>query len=482
MLTGKLAKVWNSPVLTTWASLLAQSLSLVVVIPVIITRLTVEDVALYYVLVTLITFQAVLNVGFTPTFTRLVGFAMAGLPPERMADLNSLPSSLEKKDLEDDAVQKSLGRVVSTIRVVHKWIAFLALVPFAILAAFFAAEPIANSSSLADGWIALFIVVLVTLFKVFGSQFESVLRGSGQIALVSRWQAVSNFASILTILLVLYLSPSVVSVIVAHQSWQVFNVLRNWILCRRWLKRYSIDASQKFDRVVFDVSWPRAWRSGLGVFANNGVIQLLALDYAKNTDSETAATYLLAVRIVTAIDQFSMAPFYTKLPIMNRVRASGDLKGHSDLAQSGMLITNCIFVLGILTVAVLGNRLLLLIDASVMLPSATIWVGIASVFWLNRYSAMHIQNYSVTNHIVWHWLNGISGLIALLVYFLMSEASLGLYTIPFAMLCGGLFNASLSLYFSQKVIFGSLLSFEARATGPSLLLFLLIAPIVVLLQ
>ena len=51
----KIAKrLWDSPTFTTWASLGTQSVSLVIVLPLVLTKLSAEEIALYYLFATAI--------------------------------------------------------------------------------------------------------------------------------------------------------------------------------------------------------------------------------------------------------------------------------------------------------------------------------------------------------------------------------------------------------------------------------------------
>ena len=55
--TKYLGIIWNSPTLMTWGSFFSRALSLFIVLPLLLTRLRTEEIALWYLFITIISFQ-----------------------------------------------------------------------------------------------------------------------------------------------------------------------------------------------------------------------------------------------------------------------------------------------------------------------------------------------------------------------------------------------------------------------------------------
>ena len=56
---------------------------------------------------------------------------------------------------------------------------------------------------------------------------------------------------------------------------------------------------------------------------------------------------------------------------------------------------------------------------NISFPDLTLWLLFGIGGLIERFGAMHIQVYSLTNHIVWHIANGISGALFLVTSFLL---------------------------------------------------------------
>ena len=70
--------LWNSPTFTTWGNLGAQSLSLLSVTPLILTRFNEAEIAAWYLFASLNFFGLVVTGRLSLTFTRMLAFAMGG--------------------------------------------------------------------------------------------------------------------------------------------------------------------------------------------------------------------------------------------------------------------------------------------------------------------------------------------------------------------------------------------------------------------
>jgi hypothetical protein len=78
---------WNSPTLMTWGSFATRSLSLIVVLPLVLNRLNTAEISLWYLFSTVIGLQLLADMGFSPTFSRVIAYGMGGLSTFEIKDL-----------------------------------------------------------------------------------------------------------------------------------------------------------------------------------------------------------------------------------------------------------------------------------------------------------------------------------------------------------------------------------------------------------
>jgi len=190
------------------------------------------------------------------------------------------------------------------------------------------------------------------------------------------------------------------------------------------------------------------------------VVQASGLIYAQIGSITNIASFLLGLRILNNIRGFSQAPFYSKIPLLARLRAEGNIKRQISIARQGMILSYWIFVLGYISVGILATPLLKLIGSNADFVEPLLWACMGLGFFLERYGAMHIQLYSTTNHIILHIANGVSGVIYLVFSFLLLDF-IDVYAFPVAIIISQLgFYTWYSARHSYKIFHIRFWSFE----------------------
>ena len=78
MIRKSIVWLWHSPTFTTWGNYATQSLRLLLVTPLILTRFNETEIAAWYLFASLNFFGAVVSSRLGLTFSRMFSFAMGG--------------------------------------------------------------------------------------------------------------------------------------------------------------------------------------------------------------------------------------------------------------------------------------------------------------------------------------------------------------------------------------------------------------------
>jgi hypothetical protein len=168
---------------------------------------------------------------------------------------------------------------------------------------------------------------------------------------------------------------------------------------------------------------------------SRGVVYATGLIYAQVAEAGPLAAYLLAIRLITAIAEFSQGPFYSKLPALAQQYAARRLDDLVATAERGMRWALWSFVIGFSVVGLIGSELLNLIGSRADFVSQPLWAAIGLAFFLERYGAMHLQLFSTTGEILWHVANGVAGVINILGVLILYRP-LGVMAFPVGLIAG----------------------------------------------
>jgi O-antigen/teichoic acid export membrane protein len=427
---GLFRRLWHSPTATSWTSTATRSFSVLLVLPLLLRRLAPAEIAVWYLLSTIIGLQTLADLGFAPTFTRLIAYATGGVK-----SIGDLPRST-REGAPADPNWVLIERIWSTMRVIYWRVTLLALIVLATLGTWALIRPMRSLDDPARGWASWAIVLIVSGGVLWANAFAAYLQGLNHVALYRRWEAITLFGAIVTSFVVLLMGGRLLALVAANQGWALINVIRNWQLARvvdggrfRSFRRRELDAD------VFGAAWPPAWRSGLGISFSRGVIYASGLIYAQVAAASALATYLLAFRAIQMVNDLSQAPFSSKIPLLARLRSEGRFEDQLRVARRAMRMTYWLYAAGFIGVGLTGPVLLDVIKSNVAFADPRLWALLGLGFFIERYGAMHIQLYSTTNHIVWHIANGVTGAIYLAVSLVLLRP-LGVYAFPVGVVAG----------------------------------------------
>ena len=462
--------LWDSPTLMTWGSFATRSLSLIVVLPLVLNRLSTPEIALWYLFSTIIGLQLLADVGFSPTFSRVIAYGMGGLNSFDLKDLRKIKQSASLAEANWETIEK----ICSTMRAIYLRLTVISIFLLVTIGTWAMFRPMSKMSDARWGWAAWAVILITSGFTLFGNSYSSYLQGINQIALLRRWEILTSLGSIGTSLIVLLAGGGLLGLVIANQGWLILNILRNYWLCLKVEDgRFQNFTGQKINVVVFEAVWPSAWRSGLGVFMGYGLVQLSGVIYAQFGTASGVASYLLALRLMQMISQFSQAPFYSKLPLLARLRSEGNLENQIQVAKRAMTLAYWTYVTGFIGLGLLATPLLRLIGSNAEFVSPLLWGVMGLSMFAERYGAMHIQLYSTTNHIIWHTANGVAGLIYLAVALTLFNR-IGVYAFPVGTLAGYLgFYCWYSAIYSYKTFGLKFWNFEKNTSFFPLILMIL---------
>ena len=456
------SRLWHSPTFTTWGSIAVRMAGVVVVLPIVLRHFGAPEVAVWQMFVSIFTVMILLDFGVAPTLSRMLSFACGGARLSDMANMRSSVTLVAKRPT-DPTVAASVFQVMSWL---YPRLGLAVLLIVSSFGTWSLVLPISQCADPGRAWAAWGVVLVGCYAGLLSNSYAAALQGMNSIAVLRRWEVATGLAQITTTVAALSLGADILWLTVVYQVWVVFNGFRNRKLLQS-LHPSLFHTGTAPRAEVLRMMWPAAWRSGVGVLLSQGIIQASGLLYAQVATAKDLAAYLLALRLITVISQFSQAPFYSKLPQLGAMQAQGQREPQLALAQRGMRLAQGMLVAGTLITAVAVPWLLQRVGSHTPFVAPGVWALMSLAFFVERFGAMHLQLYSLTNHILWHVANGVTGVLMLASAYILFP-HLGLAALPTAMLLAyTVFYAAYSVRQSSHAFGFSVWRFEGRASLPA---------------
>lgn len=460
-----MGRIWHSPTITSWASFAAKATAYLLLLPLVLNRLSTTESAVWLLLAALASFQTVFDAGLSQTFVRIIAYARGGATvPELAGDLSSARTSSEQPTTNEE----TLSRVLSTMGLVYTALAVVAVIVLGIAGAAALRIPIEHNPAQGTAWTAAGIALLTTSITLWGNSFSSYLMGTNQIALVRRWEVCFAILALASAALVILSGGGLLGLVISEQSWALMAVLRNRALCRRHT-RFRTHFRLAPDNEVLSLLWPSAWRTAIGALGGFGVIQLSGVMFAQFSPPEQAAAYLLALRLIQAVSQFSQAPYYSRLPTLAVLYSENRIAEALAYAKQGMRLSHWTFVGGYIAVGALAPAALTWLGSETGFVPISLWSLMGAAYFAERLGAMHIQLYTTTGKIIWHIANGLCGL-GMLIFCGLTYSHLGATSFPVAMLLSySLVYTPITVQHAAKAFAFNWLSFERTVSFPAII-------------
>ena len=421
-------QIWESATFTSWGSLIVKFGGALIILPLVLRYFTAEEVIVWQLFVSINALVLLLDFGISPTFARMYAFALGG---RSLSEMNPEEGKNNKKNESVDVV-KNIKIILATQRWLLLRVSAIAMVAMFIFGTAALIKPIKYLSNANEGWIAWSIVCVSSWASIGAAAYASCLQGINEIPRLRRWEIASGTLQMISSALVVLSGGGLLEVVISQQFWIVFGALRNKGILKKLNKEY-FGLERNFNKKVMNILIPQAWRSGLGVLVNQGLIQFSGLMYAQVGIPSEVASYLIAMRFITMISQFSQSPFYSKVPSMMRLYASNYISEALELSKKGMLASHFTFVAGGIIVSILAEYSLDKIGSNTKFVNPSVWMVLCFGFFFERIGAMHLQLYSITGKIVWHIANSVAGLLMIAIA-IIAYSHLKLLSFPLAIL------------------------------------------------
>ena len=407
-------RIWNSPTFTTMGSFFSKSISLLLVTSLILKGFSVEEVAVWFLFSTIISLGFILDLGFAPTFIRLVSYILGN---------NSKQREHEEDLRKDSSKWHEMQRLYGTIGFIYLLLTSALIVFFTAIGFFFFKKHAQACPNAQEVWIAWFLICFGASVNFYGTKYDSIMKGMNFIPLMNRWNILFTICSSISQVTVLLLGGHLLHLVIVNQAFSLLNVVRNRYLLRSvYDGRFKSFKSFSFDKEVFSRAWPPSWKTGILVFVSQSGVHISGLIYAQYADVKLLAAYLFSLRVIMLVNEFSWAPFYSKLPVYSRLRSEGKLGELSVLAFTGIQNSLLLFTVGSFAAGISMDFILNQLHSTTQFVSGNLWALMMVTFFLERHHAMHAQIYLTTNKVPFYITSSIStGLYWFGLYFLIQR-------------------------------------------------------------
>lgn len=339
----------------------------ILVLPLILNKLSTEEVALNYLMLTVATMVSLLDFGFAPQFARNITYVFSGAK-----DLYKENVKIEADSGIDYTLLKS---VIAVAKSVYQYLSIIVLVLMLTFGSWYIGVVTDGFSNVDNSLLIWLLYSLSTYFNIYYKYFDSLLTGRGMITESKKTIIVSRFCYLFLSYVLLFCGCGLMGVVIANlispfvSRYMAYRYFYDKSICDS-LSDVVVHSSEK--KRLFSIIWYNAKKLGInfiGAYAILRFSMFIAGFYLTMTE---VASYGLMVQLVGIILGISQTFFSTILPQISSYRVKGNVVMIIKRYALSLNVYLLLFILGSLFLLFVVPWLLEAIGSQVCLPSMLI--------------------------------------------------------------------------------------------------------------
>lgn len=335
-------------------------------LPFILNKLTADEIALNYLMLTISSMVSLLDFGFSPQFARNFTYVNSGAR-------QLLKEGVEVHD--DEGIDYHLLSVLLvTARYVYRRLSFICLLIMLTLGTayiYIVTDGFVTVNNSLTIWV---LFSLSTFFTIYCSYYNSLLTGSGKIAEANKATILSKLIYLLLCVCLLFLGFGLFAVVIS--SFAAPTVQRFYSHTVYFSKELKGKLSNHIDKEeilgVFKIIWYNAKKLGINFLGAYAINKSSLFIIGFFLPLEEIASYGLMVQLGTIVTSIAQTLFVTYQPRFAHSRVINNKESFKDDMSVTMLFYWVITITGISFILLFSENVLLLIKSNVILPSTIV--------------------------------------------------------------------------------------------------------------
>lgn len=361
-------------------SYIAQFLSIgasAITLPFILNKLSAEEIGLNYILITVGSVIALVDLGFAPQFARNFTYVLSGV------------QDLQKEGIgnKGDTINyELLGYLLKTARYIYGLLAVFAIILLLSIGTPYVYKTTDGFNAVPNALYIWIIYSFGVLFQIFYSYYFSMLLGAGKIK-EQKYALIGNKIIYMIVTIGgLYLGWGLMSVALAQLISPFFGRALSYYYfytpdLKSQLSKYKFEVRERVID-IFRTLWYNAKRTAVMSIGAYAILRFSMFIAGLYLSLDEFASYGLMVQLVGILGTVSCTLIQISQPRLASLRASGNLKRlihHFSIAYDAFIL---LFIIGGLILILWGATILSMIKSNAVLPDRLILIVYLIVMFL----------------------------------------------------------------------------------------------------
>lgn len=340
-----------------------------ITLPLILSMLSTEEIAMNYLMMTVGTLVALIDFGFNPQFGRNVTYVFSGSQNLTKDGLIGVQTGNVNYHL--------LKGLIAVAKTTYRLMGLIVLVIMLTLGTWYIYAVTDGFTNISNSFIIWIVYSISTFFNIYFYYYSSLLTGSGKIKESKQALLATRVGYIVLAYVMLLMGWGLMGVVLANLispflgralSYYFFysKELQDKLACE------SVTKDEK--KKLFNVIWYNAKKLGVNFIGAYAITRFAMFIAGLYLSMEDIASYGLMTQLVSILVGISNVFFSSFIPSINNYKVLGENDKLIHNFARSQIVFIFLFVLGSITIVVLGPWVLQLIGSNAVLPANSILI------------------------------------------------------------------------------------------------------------
>lgn len=337
----------------------------IIVLPIILYKLTPEEVGLNYIMLTISSLVSLLDFGFAPQFGRNFTYIYSGVNELR-------EEGIDEKQKDNTRINYHLLSVLlATAKSVYFRLSIIGSIIMLTGGTLYVGYITHKFTSINNTLFTWLLFTTSTYFNIYFTYYNSLLTGSGKIKEANIATFISKFFYILICIPLLLLNVGLISIVIANL---IAPFIRRYYSYKKY---FTSELNSKIERDInrseisstFKTIWHNSKKLGINFLGAYAVNKSSMFIIGFFLPLSIVGSYGILTQITTLLLSISQTLFTTYEPKYSYYRVNGNREGCMNIISLTTLVYFIAMIIGSLAIIFLGQPIFTLIHSKTMLPS-----------------------------------------------------------------------------------------------------------------
>lgn len=354
--------ITKKDIIWSYASQFLQFGSGMILLPLILRRLSSQEIAIWYIFHAATAFANLLDFGFQPTIMRNVSYVFSGAK-------TLIAKGVSNEEHVDDVDYSLLKSLIKTCKKIYRFTSFSILLLFGTFGSYYIYKISTGKIPLRYVLTAWGLYTVSVALNFYFYYYTPLLLGRGKIKESHKTIVVSKLLFVTISFVLILLGYGLVGIAIGN----IFGSLINRLFS--YLYFYDKKLKDKLKSVkselinLFPIIWHNSYRMGLVTVGGFLVVRSNTFLVTYFLGLEKASQYGISLQLINMIMTISIIMFKTFIPKLNSLSFTDHKKEFLDLYSKTASLAIILYICGFVCMIILGNPVLNLIGSSVKLLS-----------------------------------------------------------------------------------------------------------------